>query len=203
LGSFRKKSSKLGPGVFACYTPYVFACYTPYMASPRQIEANQRNGKLSRGPKTGAGKAASAKNALQHGLLSSDAVLFSESAEDYAEFTENLCVELKPVGELEGALVGRIGGLFWRLKRIGKLEAGILEWRDARESSLGSLGLDLSLKGEAYTRAADVLVKLSRYETSIERSLYKALHELQRLQAARNGEPVPAPVVVDVNVSEH
>jgi hypothetical protein len=42
--------------------------------------------------------------------------------------------------------------------------------------------------------------KLARYETSIERSLYKALDELQRLQAARAGGKVPAPVVVDVNV---
>jgi hypothetical protein len=32
---------------------------------------------------------------------------------------------------------------------------------------------------------------LSRYEVTIERSLYKALHELQRLQAARDGQAVP------------
>jgi len=39
-----------------------------------------------------------------------------------------------------------------------------------------------------------------RYETSIERGLYRALHELQRLQAARRGEAVAAPVAVDVCV---
>ncbi len=42
---------------------------------------------------------------------------------------------------------------------------------------------------------------LSRYETTLERSLYKALHELQRLQAARDGGFVPAPAVADVEVS--
>ena len=42
---------------------------------------------------------------------------------------------------------------------------------------------------------------LSRYEVTLERSLYKALHELQRLQAARDGQAVPLPVVVDVDVS--
>ena len=30
---------------------------------------------------------------------------------------------------------------------------------------------------------------LSRYEVSLERSLYRALHELQRLQALRDGHP--------------
>ncbi len=43
------------------------------------------------------------------------------------------------------------------------------------------------------------LEKVNRYETSIERSFYKALHELQRLQAARQG-PTPAPVAVDVTL---
>jgi hypothetical protein len=42
---------------------------------------------------------------------------------------------------------------------------------------------------------------LSRYEVTLERGLYKALHELQRLQAARDGHAVPLPEVVDVEVS--
>jgi hypothetical protein len=47
----------------------------------------------------------------------------------------------------------------------------------------------------------DVLSKLSRYEGRIERGLYRALHELQRMQARRRGELVPAPIAVDVNVN--
>jgi hypothetical protein len=42
---------------------------------------------------------------------------------------------------------------------------------------------------------------LSRYEVTLERSLYKALHELQRLQAARQGQAVPLPEAVDVDFS--
>ena len=38
------------------------------MATDRQIAANRRNGSLSRGPKTSAGKARSSRNALKHGL---------------------------------------------------------------------------------------------------------------------------------------
>jgi hypothetical protein len=42
--------------------------------------------------------------------------------------------------------------------------------------------------------------KLVRYEGHLERCLYKALHELQRLQAARQGEKVPAPAALDVTL---
>lgn len=41
---------------------------------------------------------------------------------------------------------------------------------------------------------------LSRYEAGIERGLYKALHELERLQRGRRGESIPAPQAVDVNM---
>jgi hypothetical protein len=49
---------------------------------------------------------------------------------------------------------------------------------------------------------ANAFSKLSRYETAIERSLFKALHELQRLQIARsaNGNVTP-PVAMDVDIS--
>ena len=49
---------------------------------------------------------------------------------------------------------------------------------------------------------ANAFSKLSRYETTIERRFYRALHELQRLQAARHaGGSVAPPVAVDVDVS--
>ncbi len=58
--------------------------------------------------------------------------------------------------------------------------------------------------GEAFIQdsdGADALSKLSRYETTIERGLYKALHELQRLQAARAGKETPLPIAVDIDLS--
>lgn len=43
--------------------------------------------------------------------------------------------------------------------------------------------------------------KVSRYETTLERSFGKTLHELERLQARRSGAPVLPPMTLDVEVS--
>jgi hypothetical protein len=43
--------------------------------------------------------------------------------------------------------------------------------------------------------------KLQRYETTLEWSLFRNLHELQRLQEKRAGGQVPAPVAIDVELS--
>lgn len=43
--------------------------------------------------------------------------------------------------------------------------------------------------------------RLLRYEAMIERGIYKALHELQRIQAARAGDKPFAPLAIDLDVS--
>jgi hypothetical protein len=45
------------------------------------------------------------------------------------------------------------------------------------------------------------LDRLLRYEGAIERQLYKAMNQLERLQRMRAGDNVPAPVEVDVDVN--
>ena len=62
---------------------------------------------------------------------------------------------------------------------------------------------DDTLIGAAFimdSAAPDALSKLGRYEASIERSVYRALHQLERMQAARVGKAVPVPTAVDVDV---
>ena len=50
-------------------------------------------------------------------------------------------------------------------------------------------------------KGPDTLSKFTRYETQIERGLFKAMHELQRLQAMRCNLPVAAPLAVDIDIS--
>jgi hypothetical protein len=52
-----------------------------------------------------------------------------------------------------------------------------------------------------FQKYSDTFANLSRHETALSRSLLKNLHELQRIQAARAGEQVAAPAVMDVNVN--
>lgn len=47
----------------------------------------------------------------------------------------------------------------------------------------------------------DILDSMVRYETTLKRSFYKALHELERLQRQRAGEYVAPPVTLDVEIS--
>jgi hypothetical protein len=166
---------------------------------------------------------------------------------------------MQPVGYLESLLVERIIVAYWRLRRVGRVEAGIYAWdlygelaRRARsevrayehheypeypykeiieaaepivvkptititdekkhqealskaEEMEAVRDGETATLGQTFVRDADkanAFSKLSRYETAIERSIYKALHELQRLQAARRAEDnVQPPVAVDVDVS--
>ena len=215
------------------------------MTSDKQAKANRKNALKSTGPKTPEGKAAIRLNALRHGLLSRETLLPGEDEEALLELGERLRDELQPVGELENLLVDRIIASYWRLRRLGRVEAGIFAWEHSEElaeraereahgyesDEVDALGralimiTDVERREEALSRArrmrseqedetatlgrtfardadrANAFSKLSRYETAIERLLYRALHELERRQAARGGAAVTPPQVLDVEVS--
>jgi hypothetical protein len=65
------------------------------------------------------------------------------------------------------------------------------------ENTAATLGLTF-IRGSS---GVDAFSKLSRYEAGIERSYYRALHELERLQHRRRGGHVPPPLALDVTVS--
>ena len=98
------------------------------MTSDKQFDANRQNALKSTGPKTPEGKAAVRLNALKHGLLSREVLLPGEDEEALRELGERLRAELQPVGELENLLVDRIIAAYWRLRRLGRVEAGIFAW---------------------------------------------------------------------------
>jgi hypothetical protein len=98
------------------------------MTSEKQAQANRQNALKSTGPKTPEGKAAVRLNAIKHGLLSRETLLPGEDEEALRELGERLRDELQPVGELENLLVDRIVASLWRLRRLGRVEAGIFAW---------------------------------------------------------------------------
>jgi len=50
----------------------------------------------------------------------------------------------------------------------------------------------------AHLPDAGTLDKIMRYETTLERQLYRAINQLERLQRMRHGEAVPSPVLMEV-----
>jgi hypothetical protein len=165
----------------------------------RRISANRRNSQKSTGPKTPEGKAVVSQNARKHGLLSRETFLPDEDGNALDAFSRNLHADLLPVGELENLLVERIVSSAWRLRRVLRVERELFS-REAL-NVWGANKMDLGLAFTQEGNGADAFSKLSRYETSIERSLFRALHELQRLQALRAGQQVPPPMAVDMDMN--
>lgn len=171
------------------------------MTTPSKLAANRRNALRSTGPRTPEGKARASRNATRHGLLAHTTVLPSEDEGAFDAFRSRLDHALGPVGELEALLVDRIVGMAWRLGRLGRIEAGLLteDTDDPAETLLrGHKAAAIRLAFKFATEREEIATLVS-YEGMLERGLYKALHALERLQAARGGAFVPPPVVLDVD----
>ena len=170
--------------------------------SEKQLVANRQNAKKG-GVKTAEGKALAKLNALKHGLLSQEVLLAMENEESLVELYERLTAELLPQGELEGILVDRIVSSVWRLKRALTVEKANMEYeyQDKIEDHYPYNKAHRQLVALRDMLVGDSTEKIMRYETAIERQIYKALHELIRLQMARQGEKPPAPVAIDLEVS--
>ncbi len=173
------------------------------MSTQKQTEANKNNAQQSTGPKTDEGKAVSKYNAIKHGLLSKEGLLEGEDEAILIEIGKRLRTELGPQTELELVLVDRITANVWRLRRVMKIEREMMDDDRFTTDYLGKTTEKTLGEALSYDFANnDTYGKLIRYEASIERGIYKALHELQRLQAARNGEKVLPPIAIDVDLSE-
>lgn len=151
------------------------------------------------GPKTAAGKAAIASNNLRHGLLSRRLLLDREDPAELEALAERLHAQLTPEGALETLLVERIVAATWRLNRALNAETRQMQhkYAFALQAAEGQYaggaagrpehpGHQLAANyAEASVLNEDKLDRIGRYETAIERQLYRALHELQTLQASR------------------
>jgi hypothetical protein len=159
------------------------------VTSESQIEANRRNARLSTGPRTERGRRISSMNALRHGLTAQHVTVFDETEEDFRRFHRELIRVLRPMGAMEAQLSERAVICAWRLRRVYRIETGMFS--KARKSwAPGGPTMTADID-TVYTRLSsqrDDLAKLSRYEASIERSLRRALLDLERRQTRRQGD---------------
>jgi hypothetical protein len=97
------------------------------MTSVKQFEANRRNSLKSTGPKTEAGKQASRRNAVRHGLTAETVIGALEDAEDYRAFELAVTADYDAQSAVERELVLRLASLLWRLRRATTIETGLFE----------------------------------------------------------------------------
>jgi len=180
------------------------------MTSATQLEANRRNAQHSTGPRTGAGKARSSRNALKHGftgrlLVGLQYGPFADDPAELQEFIQAVLAELAPVTARERAEALNIVGLYVRRSRLVELEAMALahatRTRMLPPAEPGGparvIEEDLMLAG-ATALGADLFDRLPRYEGHLSRELDKSLARYARMKDARlqqedaiDGELVP------------
>ncbi len=174
--------------------------------SQAHIRANRENAKKSTGPRTAAGKAVSSRNSLTHGLTAQTHILPGEDPEELNLLLLDLYDRFRPAGPAEEMLVCRIAANQWRLDRAMPVEAGVLRVRlqscarqaaqcrarakllgDPQSPGLDPDGADALANGFIIDcEGANSLVKLTRYEAALERSIDRSLRQLATLQTARN-----------------
>jgi hypothetical protein len=173
-------------------------------------ELARRNGARSKGPKTHAGRARAAQNALRHGLRAA-AIVFP-GLEDVREWEHHLAEIVsawQPRSYLEELLVERVAVQTWRLRRVARIEGAVAATgmyrlnfldRDEAEETAGREAraredVELETRVMAHRTAAvpgEWMETLSRYETSIERSLFRTL---AALRAERENAPLEGALV--------
>jgi hypothetical protein len=147
------------------------------MSTREQRRAARRNSEQSTGPVTQEGKAHSRFNSVRHGLCSQQALLPGEDGQALQDLSREFHKSTKPVGVQELYCVERMILSYWRLRRIGALEAEILQttFEEGRDKRLSLL---------------------IRYETSLQRTYDRASAELRNLQYMR-GQTKQEPVAIE------
>jgi hypothetical protein len=169
------------------------------MSTERQQNASRINGSKSHGPVTPAGKLASSRNSITHGLLSATVVLKGESTDRFLSLLAALHEEFDPQTPFEESLIQNMAVARWRQMRIWGMEKASMDHEMRRQPEISnSIGLDPP--EQAATRAAIAFRTLSDDSRSLELiNRYEARYDRQYLRAhrrfleVRDRRPSPLP----------
>ncbi|HEY2015004.1 MAG TPA: hypothetical protein VGH38_15960, partial [Bryobacteraceae bacterium] len=139
------------------------------MSTQKQTEANRRNAQRSTGPRSAAGRARAAMNALKTGLYAQSIVL---PGEDPAEL-QNLIGEYHdyhaPNSPEARAFCDKLAHSEWLSRRFAKIEVKLFTYTI---NGISRPSQD-SLLGEAYVRCGHHLSRLQRRMDSVDREYHR------------------------------
>jgi hypothetical protein len=143
--------------------------------SPQKLAANRANSRHSTGPTSPEGKEKTRLNAVKHGLTARyfPQLVQAGTAEsqEWEELRSRLMEHYQPVGPVEALLVEKIAVELLRYNRLL-----------AREQDPRVLGSGLS---SLYVQVVD---KMTRYQSTINRQLFQTIGELERQQGNRKAK---------------
>jgi hypothetical protein len=145
----------------------------PQTTSAAQIAANRENAKFSSGPVTRQGKATVSQNRRSHGLAGRFTVLAWENAADFQALAESVHAEHNPETGVEQRLVDSYIQHYWLTQRAVRMQEDLIA-RSGDPTEVDAKKLSLFL----------------RYQTTHERSYYKAERELQNLKKAKRKDEI-------------
>ena len=149
------------------------ACTLCGMATDKQIATNRENAKKSTGPRTDAGKAASSRNALFHGLTANEFFVLKEQEPLFEKYSSGLLADIRPEGALEMDVFIQLVHAGWTLHRCRLAEIESYNNSDIDGETL------LTWENEAD------LERIENYTRRSERAYHRALKELRALQTER------------------
>jgi hypothetical protein len=160
------------------------------MPSQKQIEANRRNARKSTGPITEAGKAVAKFNALRHGMTAESAVLPYEDHLAYAMLREALLSHYAPANIAEEMLVDVLANSYWRLLRARRVETSTMKLGIQALKQRNGLNPAPSTKDDDalavfFADDNDNMRNQERYHGTIERSYFRAVETLRKVQNDR------------------
>jgi hypothetical protein len=149
------------------------------MTIPKWMRKLGRIARMQRstGPRTPAGREASSKNAVKHGLFAEDLAqhLSEEQMERYQGFVEGIVKDLHPEGDLELHLAQRIADIQFRLEMLRTTEFEIY---------MGAAIPSPTMEG-CLLKTKNPMGLASLYDQRFQRSFSKTLEEFRHAQQLR------------------
>lgn len=145
----------------------------PKVVSEKKLVSNRMNSLCSTGPRTPEGKEKSKQNSRKHGFFARQTLPAGKDGDKlwqaYADLAAGLWEYFNPVGYLEGLLTEKVITESIRLSRLMEFESRYI--------------------GKGCTFYMSALDRILRFQSSINRQLFQAIKELERVQEKRKENP--------------